>query len=344
MLFLLLAFLVQAVTVQTYTDKQVGKTDNRIVGGRPAFLNEYPHQVAFRERGSSEVFCGGSIIADRWILTAAHCFYDDEVQTYEAPQSSIDIIAGTRDLSKSRGTWKVDKLIIHEYDPESSQNDIALVKTQTPMLQSKINRRRGGHPHGDYVRGFYPRPDGFHGFHGPPHGPEPHHSPGPHHWPGPHHGSRPHPGPRPQGNHRPSSQVDETTEVGLMQSIELAKPGLVFEDWTTAEISGFGDKFANGTGSQQLLTTTINVMPDQRCAAVYEEYRSDMMLCAGRVEGGGDSCQGDSGGPLTISVPPERLLVGVTSFGEGCGTKGFPGVYTRVSYYYDWIQKIMSEN
>eukprot|EP00966_Prymnesium_polylepis_P034267 796148-Prymnesium_polylepis.1 len=64
------------------------------------------------------------------------------------------------------------------------------------------------------------------------------------------------------------------------------------------------------------------------------------MLCAGFPEGGRDTCQGDSGGPLFVMPTGETdkaVLVGVVSFGEGCGFAGFPGVYARVSYFYDWI-------
>ena len=46
---------------------------------------------------------------------------------------------------------------------------------------------------------------------------------------------------------------------------------------------------------------------------------------------GKDTCQGDSGGPLVC----DDFLVGVTSFGKGCGD--YPGVYTRVSAFYEWI-------
>jgi hypothetical protein len=50
-----------------------------------------------------------------------------------------------------------------------------------------------------------------------------------------------------------------------------------------------------------------------------------------------DTCQGDSGGPLQIMQNDRFYLVGVVSFGAGCGTD-LPSVYTRVAYYLNWIE------
>ena len=63
---------------------------------------------------------------------------------------------------------------------------------------------------------------------------------------------------------------------------------------------------------------------------------TDKQICAGRGET--DTCAGDSGGPLLASNPDGSwTVVGITSFGVGCGNQIFPGVYTKVSEYMDWI-------
>lgn len=70
------------------------------------------------------------------------------------------------------------------------------------------------------------------------------------------------------------------------------------------------------------------------CAADYAggDYEvTETMICAG--EKGKDSCQGDSGGPLASN----GTLVGIVSWGLGCAREGYPGVYTNVAYFKDWL-------
>eukprot|EP00069_Balaena_mysticetus_P016049 bmy_01906T0 len=65
------------------------------------------------------------------------------------------------------------------------------------------------------------------------------------------------------------------------------------------------------------------------------------MLCAGSE--GRDSCQGDSGGPLVCSWNGTWVQVGVVSWGDVCGHRDFPGVYTRVTSYVSWIRQYVPQ-
>ena len=66
------------------------------------------------------------------------------------------------------------------------------------------------------------------------------------------------------------------------------------------------------------------------------------MYCAGAV--GIDACQGDSGGPLYLRKADNQWIqVGVTSWGVGCAKAGYPGVWTEVSYFLNWICYVLHD-
>ncbi|MEU9402865.1 serine protease [Streptomyces sp. SID4985] len=101
---------------------------------------------------------------------------------------------------------------------------------------------------------------------------------------------------------------------------------------TEALVSGWGDTSGQGAYAKHLYAARLHVLADDVCAHAYPggaagAYRADTMLCAGETAGGPDACQGDSGGPLVAG----GRLIGLVSFGNGCGRPGSPGVYTRVS-------------
>ena len=54
-----------------------------IVGGTETEKNEYPWQVGFVEKGDSLIWCGGSLISDSWVLTAAHCTEPQEARNLQ---------------------------------------------------------------------------------------------------------------------------------------------------------------------------------------------------------------------------------------------------------------------
>lgn len=93
------------------------------------------------------------------------------------------------------------------------------------------------------------------------------------------------------------------------------------------------------------LKVRVDGVNSQECNQVYRKHNvmlRDSQLCAGGKKGS-DSCRGDSGGPLmamdlTNRRRPYWYCVGVVSFGPSpCGMEGWPGVYTRISAFTDWI-------
>lgn len=88
----------------------------------------------------------------------------------------------------------------------------------------------------------------------------------------------------------------------------------------------------------------IPIISHEKCRDSYDllgRNITENMLCAGSKDK--DSCKADSGGPLTCRDRHGTYLCGIVSFGFGCGRENFPGVYTNVSRYYDWIQRKTEE-
>jgi secreted trypsin-like serine protease len=69
-------------------------------------------------------------------------------------------------------------------------------------------------------------------------------------------------------------------------------------------------------------------------------------LCAGHMLGGRtDACQNDSGGPLVcLDGDKQPVLVGIVSFGKGCARPNYPGVYSNVASYTEWIHQVIYKN
>ncbi|XP_068196925.1 serine protease 56 isoform X2 [Antennarius striatus] len=106
-------------------------------------------------------------------------------------------------------------------------------------------------------------------------------------------------------------------------------------------VAGWGSLYLNGPFADVVMEARVPLLPQSTCKqALGKDVVTNTMLCAGYLSGGIDSCKGDSGGPLIYQdqMSGRFQLYGITSWGDGCGNKGKPGVYTRVSAFFDWIQ------
>ena len=105
---------------------------------------------------------------------------------------------------------------------------------------------------------------------------------------------------------------------------------------------------------QVLREVRVTVVHHEQCNELFDlagshEGLTDVFICAGDVEHGGrDACDGDSGGPLVVKAGDgddgeegRWQLVGVVSWGNGCGELNKLGVYTNVAKMMPWIRTQM---
>uniref|UniRef100_A0A8C7ENQ0 t-plasminogen activator n=1 Tax=Neovison vison TaxID=452646 RepID=A0A8C7ENQ0_NEOVI len=139
-------------------------------------------------------------------------------------------------------------------------------------------------------------------------------------------------------------------ESDAVRAVCLPEATLQLPDWTECELSGYGKHEASSPFySERLKEAHVRLYPSRRCTSqhLFNKTITNNMLCAGDTRSGGnqanlhDACQGDSGGPLVCMKDNRMTLVGIISWGIGCGQKDVPGIYTKVTNYLDWIQNNM---
>lgn len=107
-------------------------------------------------------------------------------------------------------------------------------------------------------------------------------------------------------------------------------------------IVGWGKKSENGHPADILQEVVVPIIPQKKCRH-QTKYRAHEitanMLCAGYDAGVLDACQGDSGGPMIWESENKQKFtqIGIVSWGQGCARSGYPGVYTRIGRYMNWI-------
>lgn len=233
--------------------------ETRIVGGSETGANEYPWMA--RLSYFNRFYCGGMLISDRYVLTAAHC-----VKGFM--WFMIKITFGEHDRC-NKSTRPESRFALRAFTGDFTflnfDHDIALLR-----LNDRV-----------------PITD----------------------------------------NIRPICLPTDPDELYVN---------------VTATATGWGTLNESGKPSCLLQEVQVPVMSNDDCKKTNysEKMISDNMLCAGYPDGMKDSCQGDSGGPLIAEREDKRMqLIGVVSWGNGCARPGYPGVYTRVNRYVEWIKE-----
>nr|NP_001090463.1 epidermis specific serine protease S homeolog precursor [Xenopus laevis]AAH83024.1 Prss27 protein [Xenopus laevis] len=126
----LLIFIHNQVSIVAKTTSACGVpvVSDRIVGGTDSKKGEWPWQISLTYK--NDFLCGGSLIADSWVLTAAHCFDSLEVSYYNVYLGAHQLSA----LGNSTVTRGVKRIIKHpDFQYEGSSGDIALIELEKPV-------------------------------------------------------------------------------------------------------------------------------------------------------------------------------------------------------------------
>ena len=285
----------------------------KVIGGQLAADGAWPWQVALLMNGApvgpDGQFCGGSLLLDTWVLTAAHCVHmaDDAGNWADLEPAKISVLVGTNTIAPGKGDLVgVAGIYRHpDYVGTAFDHDIALIKLtrapQVPYATIQVPDAQFGDMLDQpgvvtVVTGWGLTEGGEH----------------------------------PEAMHQ--------TEIQMMDRNQCNQAML--EARAEAAVDGFG----YAVGVLSLKEEDAYALWDELVARAPAPM-SQNMLCSGTFEGGRTACSGDSGGPLVVPLEDGTYIqAGVVSWGlsaadgKGCEETALFSAYTRVSNFLPWLE------
>lgn len=297
--------------------------ETRIIGGEEAPHNAWPWfailMVQRRKSGKFSPECGATLIADRFIVTAAHCVLEQGKR--QITKSRIRVRLGESNLKKQNDgevDFDVAAILTHpKFERKTFKNDLALIKLERKAVFNESISPACLPPSS-------------------------------------------HPGTKDYGKdgdtvwvlgYGQTSYKGRTSDRLRQADLKIVPQTKCYEAFVHLDVHITGEYLCASSESFEDIGASnseqYRELKEETSESSPHSSSDTSIVPEGPVDGQTrkpkqqkDSCQGDSGGPMMIKDKDSGhwQLLGVVSFGFRCASAGFPGVYTRVSRYVDWIE------
>ncbi|CAB3255777.1 unnamed protein product [Arctia plantaginis] len=313
-------------------------SQQRIVGGAPADYGQYPYQVGLVLSITNLTgvgACGGTVLSENRILTAAHCWFDGVNQV-----SKATIILGSVFLFYGGVRTESSFAVTHpNWTPVLARNDIAVIYLPNSISFSRyiapVALPSGDELNADFV-GAIAIASGF--------------------------------GVTNDNDIAVDSPILNFVHLNVIENeiCEMIYP-LVVQSTNICTSDNNGGSTCRGdsggplvverNGRSVIIGVTsfgsilddiavdspilnfvhLNVIENEICEMIYPLVVQSTNICTSD-NNGGSTCRGDSGGPLVVERNGRSVIIGVTSFGSILGCQlGLPSVFARVTSYITFI-------